>query len=40
MRMVLGSSGLAVQRGSAQANPKGRPSNLYQLTIAAAIGDS
>jgi hypothetical protein len=36
----LTASGLAVQRGSAQANPKGRPTNLYQLTIAAAIADS
>jgi hypothetical protein len=35
----LTASGLAVQRGSAQANRKGRPTNLYQLTIAAAIGN-
>ncbi|GAA0902942.1 hypothetical protein GCM10009559_70330 [Pseudonocardia zijingensis] len=32
-------SGLAVPRGSAQANRKGRPTNLYQLTVAAAIGE-
>jgi hypothetical protein len=33
-------SGLAVQRGSAQANRKGRPTNLYQLAIAASINDA
>jgi hypothetical protein len=33
-------SGLAVQRGSAQVNRKGRPTNLYQLTIAATINDA
>ncbi len=33
-------SGLAVQRGSAQVNRKGRPTNLYQLTIAATISDT
>jgi hypothetical protein len=35
----LTASGLAVQQGSAQANRRGRPTNLYQLTIAAAIGE-
>jgi hypothetical protein len=35
----LTASGLAVQKGSAQANRRGRPNNLYQLTIAAAIGE-
>jgi DNA-binding MarR family transcriptional regulator len=33
----LAASGLAVQQGSAQANRRGRPTTLYQLTIAAAI---
>jgi len=36
----LTASGLAVQQGSAQANRRGRPTNLYQLTIAAAIGEA
>lgn len=35
----LTASGLAVPQGSAQANRRGRPTNLYQLTIAAAIGE-
>ena len=35
----LTAGGLAVQQGSAQANRRGRPTNLYQLTIAAAIGE-
>ncbi|MGH3585116.1 MAG: hypothetical protein ACRDQ0_02235 [Pseudonocardia sp.] len=36
----LTASGLAVPSGSAQANRRGRPTNLYQLTVAAAIGDA
>jgi hypothetical protein len=36
----LTASGLAVQRGSAQANRRGRPTKLYQLAIAAAVGDA
>ncbi|TWF79463.1 hypothetical protein FHX44_115396 [Pseudonocardia hierapolitana] len=35
----LTASGLAVPQGSAQANRRGRPTSLYQLTIAAAIGE-
>jgi hypothetical protein len=35
----LTASGLAMPQGSAQANRRGRPTNLYQLTIAAAIGE-
>jgi hypothetical protein len=36
----LTASGLAVQRGSAQANRRGRPTKLYQLAIATAVGDA
>ena len=35
----LTASGLAVQQGSAQVNRRGRPTNLYQLTIAATVDD-
>jgi hypothetical protein len=36
----LTASGLAVQRGSAQAGRRGRPTRLYELTIAAAVDDT